>query len=227
VRLSTTIISLSFLLAVGSGCFQPETAPTPEVAEHASSAVNTVPPRQEPRRTPAPRDGSPIGKDRLDAPVDGAAALAATLRPFDSPLPSREQLEAGFGNPLELLLELSSTSTDPLVRSNATRLLGLFPESGQAVSRLLEIAMDGEALRTDRVGAIDGLNRRDILDEAVADRLLPLLGEPDPIVQTAAVRLLGPWPSAEPALQQLADSDDTHPDVRRFARRALETDSSK
>lgn len=226
MRLSATIISLSLLLAVSTGCLQPESVPPAGVAEHATSAVNAATPRQAPRGTPAPRTGSPIGTTGLDASDDGAAALADTLRPIDSPLPSRDQLEAGFDNPLELLLKLSSTSTDPLVRSNATRLLGLFPESGQAVSRLLEVAMDSDASRTDRVGALEGLDRRDIMDEALADRLLRLLGESDPIVQTAAVRLLGPWPSARPALQQLADSDDTHPDVRRFARRAL-TDSSR
>ena len=150
--------------------------------------------------------------------------LASLLRPYEGPLPSRDFLEGAFEDPVATLLRLTTADwVDPLARSNAYRELGHFHESGLAVSRLLEVAVDSTAVRTDRVGAIEGLARPGVLVDAHVERLLPLLADPDPMLQAASVRLLAPWPAARPAVRSLADAPDTHVDVRRFARRALES----
>ena len=91
------------------------------------------------------------------------------------------------------------------------------------MGRLLEVAQDQSRPVNDRGGALEGLI---VAGDAIAPHvldLLPLLESETLIVQASAVRLLGPWPEARAPIQRLAAAEDTHFDVRRFARRALES----
>lgn len=219
------LVLLLACLAVPCGCSTSSPDVSDAVAADPDEAVSAAETSRSPAATGAANRADPgappiaaLGKDAVGVDSD---ALASLLRPYDSPLPSRGFLDGSLADPVGSLLT-AADSSDPLVRSNAYRLLGLYPESGLAVSRLLDVAVDSAAVRTDRVGAMEGLAQPGLMDSAHVVRLLPLLAEADPMVQAAAVRLLGPWPSAKPALQRLADGADTHADVRRFARRALE-----
>ena len=181
---------------------------------------------------PAPPDGRKPqqASDGLHDPEPAsgasraASSLAGALRPYDSPLPSREQLEGFSSDPVAILLELTLPSwPDGLVRGNALSELGLFPDSNEAMTRLVDVALDDARSASDRVGALEGLIIAGGAVEPYLEPLLPMLTNERVMVQAAAVRLLGPWPAARSETQRLADSDATHIDVRRFARRALES----
>ena len=93
----------------------------------------------------------------------------------------------------------------------------------QAIDRLVDVAMDESRPPTDRAAALDGLIvAGDVVQPYVPD-LLSLLSADKLVVQAAAVRFLGPWPAARTEIQRLAEDESTHFDVRRFARRALES----
>lgn len=222
IALHWVVMALPLLVACGS-------APQP-VSDSSGQGIRSSSADGEPDAVVEEEVGParPSDGDGRAADAGAAAELAGSLRPIDSPLPSREQLEASYSNPVELLLDLSLSSwPDGLVRANALMELGLFPESSEAIIRLLDVARDESRPPTDRVAALDGLI---IVGEAVgphAPELLPLLSTSDVAVQVAAVRLLGRWPAARDRIRQLAEDDEAHFDVRRFARRALESDGAK
>ncbi len=163
----------------------------------------------------------PAGMARGLSPA--AARLAGSLRPYEDDLPSRQQLEALDADPVELLLELAGPAQlDIRVRANALTLLGSFSDSEAAVERLLEVALDEVADRKERGGAIYGLGRADLSADRVR-ALLPLLDHGDHFVEAHAVKALAHHELARPRVRALADSADTHPDVARIARRALES----
>ena len=164
-------------------------------------------------------DASPLATGKESDP----ALLAAALRPIDSPLPSRASLEAGYEDPVALLLQVASPSwPEPIERENALSELGLFAEDRRANQRLIEVAVDTSAAVGDRVGALQGLNHAEEVARAQLGPLLSLLDEPQPRVQAATVLLVADWPEAREPLERLANSSSTHPDVRRFAARAVE-----
>jgi hypothetical protein len=219
---ASTICSSVLILVLFASCDPGITEESPDgPVEATAHEVRAAAPER--RDVGQQRAGHAV---RSDASV--AAELAGALRPIDSPLPSRAQLEAACADPVEPLLELSLLSwPDGIVRGNALVELGLFPESGEAMDRLLEVAMDGARPAPDRTAALEGLIvTGDAVEPHVAE-LMPLLGHDRVMVQAAAVRLLGPWPAARSEVQHLAEGEDTDFDVRRFARRALEADGSR
>ncbi len=123
---------------------------------------------------------------------------------------------------MKVLLRLATAAeSDPLLRSNALRELGLFPESEEAVAHLLEVAVDKTALRTDRVGAINGLSCPHVLNKARIPGLLSLLEDTDSMIQAAAVRLLARWPEAQPRIIELVADPETNIDVQRLGKLGL------
>ena len=166
----------------------------------------------------SPREGP-------DSPSNQAelASLTSLLRPGEGPLPSRSYLDGHYGAPVELLLHVAtSADSDLLLRSNALRELGLFPDSPTAMAKLVELANDKAAMRPDRIGALSGLAQPDARDNALDRSLLPLLDDSDPVVQGASVQLLASCPEALPRIKDLAEDPATDAEVRRLAELVLQ-----
>ena len=222
MRASTIDLGASLVLALLVGCGP--ASPTEEPAGPVATRGHEV--RRADSHTDQRVDERPTARKR--GCFITAEELAGSLRPIDSPLPSRAQLEAACSDPVEPLLELSLPAwPDRIVRGNALVELGLFPEDDAAMDRLLEVAVDEERPATDRTAALEGLMvAGDAVEPHVAE-LLPLLDHDRAMVQATAVRLLGPWSAARSEVQRLAEAEDTDFDVRRFARRALEAEASR
>ena len=219
------------LVVLATACTPVPPADQPDVSSVTGAAV-TAPESDAAVADPAPPSGSQtrqaseaLAASDPDAGASRAATdLAGALRPIDSPLPSREALEGFSSDPVAVLLELTLPSwPDGMVRGNALNELGLFPDSPEAMSRLLDVALDDDRSPSDRVGALEGLIVAGDAVEPHVQELLPMLSNDSVMLQATAVRLLGPWPAARAETQRLADSDDTDIDVRRFARWALES----
>ena len=209
----TRILILPLALLWSCALPQAEGDPPAQDALQSTDTVNTT-------QLPVTAVGG--ANEVSDRAEERVAELASSLRPFEDPLPSRQALESLFDRPVDVLLRLATAEdSDLLLRSNALRELGLFPESEEAVSHLLEVAIDKTAVGTDRVGAINGLAFPDVLNESRVTGLLSLLEDSDSMIQAASVRLLARWPEAQPRVIELADDPTSNVDVRRLAALAL------
>ena len=191
-----TALALVFLVACSPGSVGPE-----ESLPDAGTAVEPAPP---------------------PATDDDLSALRGVLRPIDSPLPDRATLERITDEPASALRRLMASDDAPLVRQNAARLLGLFPEEPGVATDLLEAAEDPSrppALRTAALEGFATLEGR--LRDPHRERVFALAADEAPTVAVAAIGAARGLEGATRELEALHARGDAHPAVVPHLDRAL------
>lgn len=145
------------------------------------------------------------------APTD-ADRLVGVLAPYEAPLPTWEQLTAVVPEPTDALIALTDdASRRPVIRHNATILLGLSPEPAARV-RILDALAD-ESRPELRAAAIAGVHARLRRDVELRGAVEDLLSSEHVPTARAAVLALTSVRESKAALQA-ADQLDLAPAVR-------------
>lgn len=182
------------LLLLLVGC----SAPTPEVADQELAAA----------------EAAPTDADRL----------VGLLAPYEAPLPTWEQLTAVVADPTDGLIALTDdASRRPVIRHNATVLLGLSPGPA-ARARILD-ALDDASRPELRAAAIAGLHGRLQSDAELRAAVESLITSDHVPTGRAAVLALASVRASKAALHA-ADQRTLAPAVRRALDAALGRDAA-
>lgn len=208
-----TLLLLAFTLV--AGCANPGQQAAHDAQVDAAQHLEAV--RTE-AVTPVPEMQRPEG-DFDAATLD---SFKGQLRPIDSPLPDRAAFDAAGGDDAASILVALLDDEDALVRQNAARSLGLYPEEDGVEDLLLAMATDGARAPGEQAAAVEGFERlpQEVRQQHEAD-LAALLRSANPSVAFAAVRALQDLSGAADALAAVAAEPELHPAVRRRIEQAL------